>query len=70
MPEFASPLIWMDIAKNSTNMEDLCRVIKRAVSDTVSHQGLEISKFYLTDDMLKYVVKNWISHQEGGYQYS
>ena len=39
------------------NMEDLQQILERAISNTESHQGLEISKFYLTDDTLKDVIK-------------
>ena len=51
------PFIWMDIANNFTNMEDLHQIIKRAVTDTARNQDLEISKSYLTDNMLKDVVR-------------
>ena len=52
------PLIWKKIVENSTKMEDLRRIIKQqAVADTASRQGLEISTFYLTDDMLKDIVR-------------
>ena len=43
--------------KNLTNMEDLRQIIKRAVADTVSRQGLEIGMFYLMDDILKDTIK-------------
>ena len=57
MPMVLPPLICMSIVKNSTNMEDLRRIIERTVANTASRQSLEISKFYLTDDMLKDIVK-------------
>ena len=51
IPGDTPPLIWTDIVKNSTNMEDVRQIIERAISDTASRQGLEISQFYLTDDV-------------------
>ena len=53
----APPLLWTDIAKNSTNMEDCHRIIERAVTDTARNQGLEICKFYTIDNMLNNVIK-------------
>ena len=57
MAGHAPPLIWTDTAKNSTNMEDCHLLIKTAVIDTAKQHGLEISKFYLTDGMLKDIIK-------------
>ena len=38
-------------------MEDLRRVIERAVEDTAAEQAVEINTFHLTDNMLKDVIK-------------
>ena len=53
----APSLLWTNITSNSTNMEDCRRIIRRAVIETSNLQAVEISKFYLTDDMLKDVIK-------------
>ena len=68
MPEFTPPLILTDIGENLTNVKDLLRLIEieRAVADTASRQGLEMSKLYLTDDMLKDIVRLDLALAPGG----
>ena len=51
------PLLWTDITSNSTNLEDCRRIIEQIVQETANMQSMEISKFYLTDDMLKDLIK-------------
>ena len=57
VPTILPPIIWMEIAKHSTNMEDLQQVIGRAVADTASQHCVEINTFHLTDNMLKDIVR-------------
>ena len=50
-------LLWTEIEKNPTNVEDFRRIIKRAVNERARLQAMEISKFHLTDGMLKDIIK-------------
>ena len=50
-------LLWTEIEKNPTNVEDFRRIIKRAVNERARLQAMDISKFHLTDDMLKDIIK-------------
>ena len=57
IPMISPSITWTDIAKHSTNMEDLQEVIGRAVADTSTQQCMEINTFHLTGDMLNDIVK-------------
>ena len=57
IPTISPPIIWTDIAKHSANMEDLQRVIGRAVADTATQQDLEINTFHIRDNVLKDIAK-------------
>ena len=53
----ATPLLWTDIARNSTNIKDCRLIIKRTVHEAAKLQAVEIRMFYLTDEMLKDIIK-------------
>ena len=57
IPTIAPPAVWSDIVKHSADMEDLRRIIGRAVEDVAAEQAVEINTFHLTDNMLKDVIK-------------
>ena len=67
IPRILPPIICTEIVKHLTNMEDLRRVIRRAVADTATQQYDKINTFHLTDDMLEDIVKMDLA-PGGGYQ--